>query len=404
MTTPGTIARRHSQAIIHKPCAFNPNGATTALCEEQSGLPRHNAVCCGLQCASPVRLCRACVLHNGGEKHRVANKATGLCLFHETNGENVVISAKSSRTISVKPALEARADLVRARRAVAQAKCQDIDPKLIRRNPNQPRKIFDPVELESLREGIEQEGQLQPGLIRPVPKDSAGTIYELVDGERRWRAVSQIPDRLYRTFVAELDDAAAYHMSVALNCNRVEHTHLEISDAIIYMGEVQKMKSEEIGRTMGIHPVIVSQYRSLQRIVPEVRTMLDPEQSGVKKFPFQAALYLSYLKPELQPDHARRYLRGELSAVQLKLASAEPELRSGDVNLRIPDIWEQWRSHGKRIEVLKNKLTDAIALMKKTRQPAITDSALTGREKAIAELRELKKLADEALAVLHAKP
>ncbi len=418
-------------AIIQKPCAFNPNGATWKSCQDMSVVPRHNARCCSIQCPSRARICKACAFQ-GGEKKTVVNIATGLCTFHQENGEAKTIPVQRFKPISngmrggggsvavaklpnlgaSEPdsskdsglSLEKQAALTRARKAIAEAAYQEISPKLIRRNPDQPRKQFDPEALELLRQGIQQDGQLQPGLVRPVSKDKDGTIYEVVDGERRWRAVSNIKGRKYRAFVAHLDDeAAAYLMSVALNCNRVEHTHLEISDAIVYMSETLHMRGEDIGKTMGLHEVVVSQYKSLRRIVPEVRRMFDPEQSGIRRFPFQAAVSLSRIKPELQEYYAQQYIEGKVSNVALKQLSLSAEHRSDDVmSVRVPDIWEQWRAHASRMEGISKKLEEHVGLIERTRHPAYLERPLTGRASAITHLRKIKALAEQGLRALKA--
>ncbi len=129
--------------------------------------------------------------------------------------------------------------------------------------------------------------------------------------------------------------------------------------------------------------------------------MLDPEQSGVAKFPFQPALYISHIKPELQAYHAQQYLEGKMSAVMLKQAAAKTENRSADVmSARVPDIWEQWRNHALRLARLKSNLKQAVDLMKATRQPDAIDTPLTGRTSSVAELRAIKELAEQGLKIL----
>src|SRR4051812_23744478 len=61
---------------------------------------------------------------------------------------------------------------------------RELAVELIAPNPNQPRKAFDEAALQSLADSISEKGLLQPVLVRPV----AGGTYELVAGERRWRA------------------------------------------------------------------------------------------------------------------------------------------------------------------------------------------------------------------------
>src|SRR5881398_653701 len=82
---------------------------------------------------------------------------------------------------------------------------RDIPVDLVAPNPKQPRRRFDEATLAGLAESVRQRGVLQPVLVRPVP----GGTYELVAGERRWRAarlagLDQIP-----AIVREREDADA---------------------------------------------------------------------------------------------------------------------------------------------------------------------------------------------------
>src|SRR5690349_15897095 len=66
---------------------------------------------------------------------------------------------------------------------------RELPIELVRRNPNQPRQSFPDAELAELAQSIRQSGVLQPILVRPAP--GAGGEYEIVAGERRWRAAQK---------------------------------------------------------------------------------------------------------------------------------------------------------------------------------------------------------------------
>src|SRR3712207_43211 len=61
---------------------------------------------------------------------------------------------------------------------------RDLPVEVIRANPNQPRRRFDEQARQALADSVRERGVLQPVLVRPAP----GGVYELVAGERRWRA------------------------------------------------------------------------------------------------------------------------------------------------------------------------------------------------------------------------
>ncbi|QDV10101.1 Chromosome-partitioning protein Spo0J [Planctomycetes bacterium Poly30] len=100
---------------------------------------------------------------------------------------------------------------------------QYVDVSMIRRNPDQPRKTFDSAALEDLRQSIERHGVLQPICVRKIESG-----YEIVSGERRWRAarsagLKQIP----ATIKEELDDTASLELAIVENVQREDLDALE---------------------------------------------------------------------------------------------------------------------------------------------------------------------------------
>ena len=76
--------------------------------------------------------------------------------------------------------------------------------ELIVRNPEQPRRRFDEADIEALAASIREKGVLQPVLVRPAPAGD-GT-FQIVAGERRWRAAQKAGLREMPVLVRELDD------------------------------------------------------------------------------------------------------------------------------------------------------------------------------------------------------
>src|SRR5688572_4715604 len=82
---------------------------------------------------------------------------------------------------------------------------REVAVELIRPNPAQPRKRFDPEALEALAGSLAERGVLQPVLVRPL----AGGAYELVAGERRWRAARIAGLETMPALVQRRDDSAS---------------------------------------------------------------------------------------------------------------------------------------------------------------------------------------------------
>jgi ParB family chromosome partitioning protein len=102
---------------------------------------------------------------------------------------------------------------------------QEIAIELIRRNPDQPRKHFDETELEELADSIRQRGVLQPILVRPAP--GAPGEYQIVAGERRWRAAQRASLHTVPAIVRTLDDSEVAEISIIENVQRADLNPLE---------------------------------------------------------------------------------------------------------------------------------------------------------------------------------
>jgi ParB family chromosome partitioning protein len=121
----------------------------------------------------------------------------------------------------------------------------------LRPNPFQPRKHFDQKELDELAGSIREKGVLQPILVRPV----AGTLdaYEIVAGERRWRAaqIAQLHD--VPVVVRDLGDSEALELAIIENVQRSDLNAVEegaaYRDLMDRFGYTQERLAEEIGKS-----------------------------------------------------------------------------------------------------------------------------------------------------------
>ena len=94
---------------------------------------------------------------------------------------------------------------------------------LVQRNPGQPRKHFDEGELNDLANSIRAHGVLQPILVRPI----AGGRYEIVAGERRWRAAQRAGLHAIPAVVRELDEVEVLEIAIVENVQRTDLNPIE---------------------------------------------------------------------------------------------------------------------------------------------------------------------------------
>lgn len=127
---------------------------------------------------------------------------------------------------------------------------QEIPIELIRRNPDQPRKVFGDAEIEELAASIREKGLLQPILVRPA---SAPGEYQIVAGERRWRAAQKAGLRAVPAIVRTLDDLEVLEIGVIENVQRADLNPIE--EALAYealmerFGRTQDAVAQAVGKS-----------------------------------------------------------------------------------------------------------------------------------------------------------
>ena len=137
-------------------------------------------------------------------------------------------------------------------------------------NPHQPRQDFDPEELQSLADSIAQHGIVQPLTVREV----SGGYYQIIAGERRWRAarlanVSEVP-----AVIIEADDKKVMELALIENLQRQDLNPVE--EALGYqvlMGEygmTQELTAQRVGKS---RPAVANALRLLQ-LAPDVLEMV----------------------------------------------------------------------------------------------------------------------------------
>jgi ParB family transcriptional regulator, chromosome partitioning protein len=145
---------------------------------------------------------------------------------------------------------------------------------LIAPNPRQPRTTFDEQELRELADSLREHGVLQPVLVRPLP----GGRYELLAGERRWRA-ARIAD-LDRIPAVVRTTAETDRLELALieNMARQDLNPIEAARACAALVDEFGLTKEEVGRRVGKSRVAISNLVRLLELPDDVLTMIERGQ------------------------------------------------------------------------------------------------------------------------------
>src|SRR6187200_549069 len=147
---------------------------------------------------------------------------------------------------------------------------REIPLELIAPNPRQPRREFDEPALLALAESLRERGVLQPVLLRPV----AGGTYELIAGERRWRAAQIAGFERVPALVRPHDDAESLELALIENMAREDLNPVEEARACALLVEELGLTREDIGRRVGRSRVAVSNLMRLLDLPDEVLDLL----------------------------------------------------------------------------------------------------------------------------------
>lgn len=123
---------------------------------------------------------------------------------------------------------------------------REIEVARIRRNPNQPRTHFDDETLGELASSIAQRGVLQPILLRPE-----GDGFQIIAGERRWRAAQQAQLHTIPAIVREMDDATTAELALIENVQREDLNALEEAEAYRQLIQTHGHGQDEVARLVG---------------------------------------------------------------------------------------------------------------------------------------------------------
>lgn len=198
---------------------------------------------------------------------------------------------------------------------------RELAVELIGPNAGQPRKRFDPEALQALADSIRETGLLQPVLVRPV----AGGTYELVAGERRWRAARIAGLATIPALVRERDDAQTLEVALIENMAREDLNPVEEARAVAALVEELGLTREQVGTRVGRSRVAVSNLLRLLDLPDEAIALIE---DGALTEGHGRALLLAF-------DHAdRRRLAHEAASEGWSVRTTEARARAAAAGAR----------------------------------------------------------------------
>ena len=146
---------------------------------------------------------------------------------------------------------------------------REIDVGKIRPNPQQPRQMFDSAALDELAQSIANKGVLQPILLRP-----AGDGFEIIAGERRWRAAQRAQLHRIPAIVRQFDDATTAEIALIENIQRADLSAIEEAEGYKQLIALYSHSQEEVARIVGKSRSHVANLLRLLDLPDEVKQML----------------------------------------------------------------------------------------------------------------------------------
>ncbi len=147
---------------------------------------------------------------------------------------------------------------------------REIPVEWIRPGRYQPRKDFPEEALEELAQSIRKQGVMQPIVVRPIAEDR----YEIIAGERRWRAAQRATLETIPAVIRDVDDEAALAMSLIENVQREDLNAMEEAQALQRLVTEFNLTHQQIADAVGKSRTAVTNYLRLNNLSPRVMALI----------------------------------------------------------------------------------------------------------------------------------
>jgi ParB family transcriptional regulator, chromosome partitioning protein len=177
-------------------------------------------------------------------------------------------------------------------------------------NPDQPRRDFDQTALMELTRSIERDGVIQPIIVRKA----AGDEYQIIAGERRWRAAKAAGLTEVPVIVRTADDQQVLELALVENIQREDLNPIELAIAFHRMASELGMSHDQIGHKTGKERTTITNSLRLLMLPPDIQNMIATKRLS----PGHARALLKFPDEEMQRDIAMRCVAEGWSVRQIE--------------------------------------------------------------------------------------
>lgn len=197
---------------------------------------------------------------------------------------------------------------------------RNIPIEFVTRNPRNPRRMFQEAELEDLAQSIKEHGVVQPIVVRPAPGQSGH--FELIAGERRWRASQRAGVDTIPVIVRDVDDRVALEIAIIENVQRADLNAVEEALGYQQLIDNHEYTQNDLAQVIG---------KSRSHVANTLRLLKLPQP--VQDFIVDGALSAGHARSLITMENptvlAERIVKEGLSVRQVE-ALAQAEARGGE--------------------------------------------------------------------------
>ena len=210
----------------------------------------------------------------------------------------------------------------------------EVEISLIDPNPNQPRREFDQEALQELANSIRELGIIQPITLRKV-----ANRYQIIAGERRWRASQLAGLQKIRAYIVDVEDQGVMEMALVENIQREDLNAIEIALAYQHLAEATGMTQAKISDRVGKSRAAVTNYLRLLKLPAQVQMALKNH--------------------EIEMGHARALLAIDSPSQQIKLFR---EVQQQQLSVRKVEELVQALKSGDDVKTARGKIASKTQL------------------------------------------
>jgi ParB family chromosome partitioning protein len=237
-------------------------------------------------------------------------------------------------------------------------------------NPHQPRRHFDDEELASLAESIAAKGVLQPILVRPTARHDS---FEIIAGERRWRAAQKAKLHEVPVIVRELSDSESLEIAIIENVQRSDLNPIEEAAAYQELIDRFSYTQEQMAQAIGKSRSHIANLLRLLKLPPRVQQLLSERKitSG------HARMLVTAANPETMAD--------QILAQGLNVREVEKKARQAKQGRPAP-------SKDTDTKALEHALSDALGLSVSIEHKGQKGGAITIHYRSLDQLDQVIRL------------